>query len=75
MAGSSYGEGKQSDEPRLDFAVYSSVVPMLIQHLLNDKDNRLATSHILGNQDRGRLSDITPDTQTKQNSRECKMQR
>lgn len=48
MAGSSYGEGKQSDEPRLDFAVYSSAVPMLTQHLLNGEDNRIATSHIGG---------------------------
>lgn len=65
----------QSVVSRLDFAVYSSVVPMFIQHLLSGEDNRRATPHIPGSQNRGRLSDITPDTQTKQNSGECKMQR
>lgn len=43
-------------------------------HLLNDEDNSIATSHIPGTQNRGRLSDIIPDTQTKQNSGECKLQ-
>lgn len=77
-----YGEGTQSGVSRLDFAVYSSVVPMFSQHLLNGEDNRRATphtphptSHIPEAQNRGRLFDITPDTQTKQNSGECKMQR
>lgn len=63
-----------TSESRLDFAAYSSFVPVLIQHLLNDEDNRITTCHIPGTQNRGRLSDITPDTQTKQNGRECKMQ-
>lgn len=40
MLGLSYGEGKQREETKLAFVVYSSV---FMEHLLNDEDN----SHIL----------------------------
>lgn len=67
--GLSYGEGKQREETRLP--LLSSAQYLWSTYLMM---KTIATSYILGTQNRGRLYDIiTIDTQTTGNSGECNM--